>query len=361
MHWTIAAPFLNQENIAQANWLERYVPGCQHQFTLIPRRRPLASWHERRSKFTSLNEWINYWQHGADALQASQGGVITVFPQLAAVVGFQRQFLRHQFLRKQQGPVVAWLFNIGTCRDGLPRQLSQIALRQIDRFVVHTQRERHLYSRWLNLPLEKFEFVPYQVPPIPVIYAEETSRPFVTALGSAHRDFRTLFAALDQLKLPAVVASGPRALEGLKIPALVQTPLGVSKADCLRLAQQARINVVPLLPHEQVTAAGQVTIVEAMRMGRALIATRGTGAEDYILHGETGLLVNSQSPAELSAAIQQLWDNEALRTRIGQNAMRYAETHFSDEAAGQTLGRLLDSIEQSYSSHRHLTQLEAVR
>ncbi|MFM7424610.1 MAG: glycosyltransferase, partial [Elainella sp.] len=323
---------------------------------LIPRRRPLASWHERKSRFTSLDEWINYWQHGADALRASQGGVITVFPQLAAVVGFQRQILR-----KHQGPVVAWLFNIGTCRDGIPRQISQFSLRQIDRFVVHTRRERYLYSQWLNLPLEKFEFVPYQVPPIPVTYAEETNRPFIAALGSAHRDFGTLFAALDPLKLPAVVASGPRALEGLKIPASVQTPFGVSKADCLRLAQQARINVVPLLPHERVTAAGQVTIVETMRMGRALIATRGTGAEDYIVHGETGLLVNPHSPAALSAAIQQLWDDEALRTRIGQNAMRYAETHFSDEAAGQALGRLLDSVEQSYSGNRQLAQLEAVR
>jgi glycosyltransferase involved in cell wall biosynthesis len=345
MHWTIAAPFLNQENIAQTVWLERHVPGCQHQFTLIPRRRPLPSWHERKSKFTGLGEWINYWQHGADALQASRGGVITVFPQLAAAVGCQQQLPR-----KRQGPVLAWLFNIGTCRAGLPQQLSRVALRQIDRFVVHTQRERYLYSQWLNLPLERFEFVPYQVPPIPITYAEETSRPFITALGTAHRDFPTLFAAIERLKLPTVVASGPRALEGLTIPASVQTPFGLSKADCLKLAQQARINVVPLLPNEKVTAAGQVTIVEAMRMGRALIATRGTGAEDYIVHGETGLLIDPHSPAELATAIEQLWDNEALRVRMGQNAMRYAEAHFSDETAGQALGRLLDSLEQSYRS-----------
>ncbi len=59
MHWTIAAPFVNQGNIAQATWLDRHVPGCRHQFTLIPRRQPLDSWHERKSKFTSLGEWVN--------------------------------------------------------------------------------------------------------------------------------------------------------------------------------------------------------------------------------------------------------------------------------------------------------------
>jgi hypothetical protein len=338
MHWTIAAPFFNRSNLGHTSWLERYVPGHQHQFTLIPREKPLPSWHERKSKFTTLDEWLLYWQQGAAAVKATEGGVITVFPQLAAVAGMQQQLLGSQV------PVVAWLFNVGTCHGGLRKQFSKVSLRQITRFIVHTRRERQIYSDWLELPIERFEFVPYQVPEIPVTYAEDTQQPFIAALGSAHRDFSTLFKAVETLKIPTVVASGPRALAGLEIPAQVQTPLGMSKADCLKLAQQARINVVPLAPNHQATAAGQVTIVEAMRMGRALIATRGSGVEDYISDGETGLLAEPHSVTDLMQAIQRLWDDAALRQRISQNAMQYAATHCSDQAAGRALGQVLDAI-----------------
>jgi hypothetical protein len=112
----------------------------------------------------------------------------------------------------------------------------------------------------------------------------------IAALGSAHRDFPTLFAAVEKLQLPTVVATGQRALNGISVPSIVETPFGISRDECWKLAQQARINVIPLRPNEQVTAAGQITIAQAMRMRRAIIATRCLGAEDYIIHGETGLL-----------------------------------------------------------------------
>lgn len=346
MHWTIAAPFFDLSNIQQATWLDAHVPGNQHRFTLIPREKPLQSWHERKAKFTTLDEWKVYWNQGSAAFNAAEGGIITVFPQLASVVGMQKRLRMNSDV-----PIVAWLFNVGTCHAGLRQRFSRASLSRVDRFIVHTRRERQMYSDWLNLPIERFEFVPYQVPEIPVTYEEETQQPFIAALGSAHRDFPTLFEAVETLKIPTVVASGSRALEGLTIPSQVQTPLGIGKADCLRLAQQARINVVPLIPNEQVTAAGQVTIVEAMRMGRALIATRGNGVEDYIIDGETGLLVDPHSVSDLMRAIETLWNDAALRQRIGTQAMQYAVEHFSDEAVGRVLGQVLDSVESSKNLH----------
>lgn len=342
MHWTIAAPFIDQQNLGVTNWLEPYVPGNRHQFTLIPRSKPLESWHERKSKFTGVKEWMIYWQQGENAIRATKGGVITVFPQLAAVLGMQQQM---QLGRRI--PVIAWLFNVGTCHDGLRRKFSKYGMQHIDRFVVHTRRECQIYSEWMGLPIERFEFVPYQVPHIPVIHAEETEQPFITALGSAHRDFPTLFKAVEKLNLPTIVASGKAALEGLVLPVQVQAPLGIKKAGCLRLAQQARINVIPLVPNDKVTAAGQVTIVEAMRMGRAIISTRCLGTEDYIIDGETGLLVEPHSVEAMTEAIDRLWNDEALRRRLGQAAQQYAAAHFSDEAAGQRLGMILDSIENA--------------
>ncbi|NJL21396.1 MAG: glycosyltransferase family 4 protein [Leptolyngbyaceae cyanobacterium SM1_3_5] len=339
MHWTVAAPFIHSLELPNSNWLTPYVPGDRHSFTIVPHSIPLQNWHDRRSATTSFREWVRYGQQAVNAVQQTQqGGVIVVFPQLAAAVGILQQ------IAPQPLPVVAWLFNVGICYGDWRRQIAQLSLRRIDRFVVHTERERHLYSEWLQLPIDRFEFVPYQVSEIPITHSENTTQPFLVALGSAHRDFATLFGAVDRLNLPTVVASGARSLEGFTIPASVQTPFGITKQDCLQLAQEARINIVPLLPNEAATAAGQVTIVEAMRMKRALIVTRCNGAEDYVQHGKTGLLVEPHSIESLVEAIQLLWNDADLRQRLGDAAGEYAAAHFSDEAAGRSLGRILDKV-----------------
>lgn len=340
MHWTVAAPFIHNLK-TDGEWLVPYIPGDRHQFSITPRAKPLANWHTRSSSATDYQEWLVYLQQGKNAVKETDGGVVTVFPQLASAVGIQQRISRRRI------PVVAWLFNVGTCPTGMRRWLAQASLQDIDRFVVHTRRECDIYSQWLGLPKERFEFLPYQVSDIPITHAENTTQPFVTAIGSAHRDFSTLFTAIAKLNFSTVIASGPRALAGLELPTCAQAPLGIVKADCLRLAQEACINVVPLLPNARVTAAGQVTIVEAMRMGRVVIASRCNGIEDYIIHGETGLLVEPQSVEDLVQALDLLWNDQELRNRLGQNAMQYAAQHFSDEAAGRGLSKILDELEES--------------
>jgi len=341
MHWTVIAPFIKEQN--KDTWLSAYVPREQHQFHLIPHTGANVNWHDRNSPVTGREEWLRFWHQTGEALKIRQSGVITVFPQLAATVALRQRFARQHF------PVVAWWFNVGTCYRGLKRWLAQNNLKDINRFVVHTRCEREIYSQWLGIPLERFEFVPLQVGEIPVIYKEETSQPFILATGSACRDYPTLFKAVKKLNLRTVVVSGPRVLEGLTIPPQVEVPFGLKKHEILRLGQEARINIVPMT--KEGPTAGTVTIVEAMRMGRAIIATRRSGVEDYIEDEETGILVEPNSVDDLAQAIDRLWNDEELRNRLGREAGRYAAEHFSDEAAGAALGRILDSVADEICLH----------
>jgi glycosyltransferase involved in cell wall biosynthesis len=344
MKWAIAASFVDKTYLETNHWLERFVPGDRHQFELIPRRKPLPKWHDRKSKFTSFDEWVVYQKQAADALNADADGVITVFPQLASAVGAQ------QLLKQHKKPVVAWLFNVGTCSSGVRQWLAQMSCKHIDTFVVHTRREIDIYSDWLKLPKERFQFLPYQAPDIETTYEEETAAPFMASLRTAHRDYPTFFEAVKRLDIPTVVATGVNALDGIEVPDQVQTPFKIPKSECLKLAQQARLNVIPLLPKDGVTAAGQVTIVEAMHMGRPLIATRYYGADDYIIHGETGWLVEPNSVESMMEAIDLLWHDHDLRQYLANNARDYAKKHFSDPVAGQNLERVLDQVCQSRAS-----------
>jgi hypothetical protein len=47
---------------------------------------------------------------------------------------------------------------------------------------------------------------------------------------------------------------------------------------------------------------------------------------------------------DLAGAIERLWNDEAMRERLGANAREYATKYCSDEAAGVALKRVLDEV-----------------
>ncbi|MGD1950852.1 MAG: glycosyltransferase family 4 protein [Leptolyngbyaceae cyanobacterium] len=338
MKWAVVSPFFSQDDVDNCRWLNNYFSEDEHTFQLIAPRQPLPKWHDKKATVTTFSEWKIYWKQAKEALDTEADGLITVFPQLPAAIGLQK------FLRRSNKPVIAWVFNVGNCSTGPRRWLARFSLNKIDRFLVHSYREIEIYSQWLNLPKSRFQFVPFPSPDINITYNEATDKPFITSLGSAHRDFDTLFQAVEQLNLSTVVASGQSALEGLTIPNQVQTPFGISRAECFRLAQQARINVVPLQPKEDVTSAGQVTMVEAMVMGRAIIATDCYGTADYITHGETGWLVKPNCVESLKEALHLLWHDNNLRQHLGSNAQAYARANFSDSGAAKVVEAVLNDV-----------------
>jgi glycosyltransferase involved in cell wall biosynthesis len=336
MHWTVAAPFTFDP--AKDQWLVPFVPADRHRFSLVPVQ-PRPSWHERSNRMAGAADWASAWNQGTAARRASRGGTITVFPQLALVVGLhQRMHVRHR-------PVVAWCFNLGAVYGGIKRAAARVALARVDRFVVHARAEVERYAEWLDLPRERFRFVPLQRARIPVVDSEDEQHPFVLAMGSARRDYAALFEAVRRSKHATVVVAARHALEGLDVPSNVEVRSSLSIDECRRLAQRARVNVVPVMNEH--TASGQVTLVEAMRMGRAVVATRCIGSEDYVESGVTGLLVPPRSADELQRAIERLWDDASLRQQLGTNAARFTTEHCSDEAAGAALAQVLDELREA--------------
>jgi hypothetical protein len=339
MKWAVIAAYFRQEHIDNHTWLSRFVSKEKHDFQLMMRATPITNWHDRKVKFTTFSQWIVHWKHAASALNSDAGGVITLFPQLPTVIGLQK------LLKRSKKPVVAWTFNVGNYKVGSFRHwLSKISLGQVDRFVVHSRQEIDIYSDWLGLTKERFEFVPLTCAGIEGNYEENRKSPFIASLGSAHRDFPCFFQVVDELNIPTVVASGKSALADIHVPDNVQTPFGITRADCHQIAQEGLINVIPLQAKDDVTAAGHVTVVEAMHMGRPIIVSDCYRMSDYIKHGETGWLVKPGCVDSLKEAILLLWNDEELRNRLGRNAREYAEKHFTEYAAAQALERILDDV-----------------
>jgi hypothetical protein len=334
MQWNVVAPFPGPPG----RWIDDFVPAGQHRFRKIPfgDTAGRTEWHRRATRGTRLSGWMTYWATARDALKDSDG-IITVFPQLAATVG-----LRRKLLAKRDLPIVAWCFNVGRFAGGARQAAARLALGDVERFIVHSRGEIALVADYLAVPNERVRFVPLQRADIPIEVAEDEAAPFMVAMGSANRDYATLVEAARRTRLPVTIVAAPRVMKGIDVPANVTVRSGLSPHDCLLLAQRARASIVPLSGEQ--AASGQVTVIEAQRMRRAVIATRSIGTVDYIADGETGLLVDHGDVDAMAAAMLRLWDDPAARAALARNGADYARLHSSDEAAGVALGRTLDEV-----------------
>ena len=334
MHWILLAPFLVKTD---QPWIHQHIASPDHSFEVVP-----ADYaHDRSRARTSAREWIDYLRHawrGRRAALASVRqpvGIITAFPQLPVFSGL---------LKRLVGPdvaIVAWSFNLGHRFDGWKGRLAAFALRSVDRIVVFSRREMLTYAAMFGLPGARFSFVPFTEEMVEPDVAEDVENPFILALGTANRDYRSLLDAVAGLGHRTVIVAGPHALAGLTLPRNVTMRAGLSLAECHVLCQQARINVVPLDTDE--TASGQVTLRYGMMFARPVIATTSIGTEDYIEDGVTGMLVPPHDVAAWKAAIETLWDDAPRRAAMGGAGRRWILDH-ADFAVGPQ--RLLEILEQ---------------
>lgn len=334
MKWHIATPFSRHPDDL---WLGNFVPAGRHRFETIP----FEALHDRSRSHTSSRQWLDYLGQGQRAFReayrsSEPAGIITCFPQLPVIIGGIERIARSRM------PILAWSFNLGHTPDGLRRRLSRLSLAPIARFVVHSRAEVAAYSEWLDLPADRFEFVPLQRPATHFTSADELTSPYLIAMGSAGRDYGLLFRVVESLGLRTIVVAGRHAFEGLRIPENVEILSGLSIEQCHHLLSKARFSVTPIANTR--TASGQVTLLDAMRFSKAQVVTACPGSVDYLTHDREALLVPAGDVDALRAAISRLWDDEVLRREMGMRARDRMVHEFSDEAVGLRLHRILNQL-----------------
>jgi glycosyltransferase involved in cell wall biosynthesis len=79
-----------------------------------------------------------------------------------------------------------------------------------------------------------------------------------------------------------------------------------------------------------------MVLVEAMRCGTPIVATRSGGIPDVVRDGVTGLLVPERDPAALAAAVTRILDDPALAAKFAAAARRDVDERFSSAAIART-------------------------
>lgn len=100
-----------------------------------------------------------------------------------------------------------------------------------------------------------------------------------------------------------------------------------------------------LIPSQWEEAFGYVAI-EAMSLGRPVIAARSGGLAEIFTNGEDGFLVDRRSTAEMTAALDSLSQDSGLAERMGAAAKMRKESHFGPEHMASRVKAAYDALQR---------------
>ena len=130
------------------------------------------------------------------------------------------------------------------------------------------------------------------------------------------------------------------AMERLGLNDIVTTISGVSDEQLARLYGEAEIAIVPSLYE-----GFSLPAIEAMSCAVAVIATTGGALPEVVgVSGETGLLVEPNSPDALVEAVRRLLDDPELRERLGRAGRQRVIERFTWQVTAKGTAACYDAI-----------------
>ena len=83
-----------------------------------------------------------------------------------------------------------------------------------------------------------------------------------------------------------------------------------------------------------------ISLAEASACGIPVVAGRSGGIPEAVRDGETGLLVDAESPEAVGEALRVLLDDASLRARLGQAGRRSVESYYNWDRVAADLARI---------------------
>ncbi len=232
-------------------------------------------------------------------------------------------------------------------------------LTAIDSIIVHCKSMQHHLIQ-LGAPAGRVHLIPYSRDQFffrPIVDIEPEPG-FIFSVGETRsRDYTSLFQAINGLPLKLLVAAsgGWDAREkNRKIQAPIPENVTIAQhfplLELRNLYAKSQFVVVPV--YDTIFSAGATVALEAMCMGRAVIATCSQGIVDYVIDGETGILVEPGNAQALREAIRYLAAHPGEARRMGQNGRQWVEETLNLDRYVQQLAAVLQSVPVANSPTR---------
>lgn len=191
------------------------------------------------------------------------------------------------------------------------------------------------------------------VPGVPVDYvrfgidaeffaaAPAPDRPRVVSVGGDRdRDTETLYRALSRVHAERPdVELIVQTSSSLPPPEGVQTLRHLPHAELRELYASASIVAIATRPNLHVS--GMTVSLEAMATGRPVVETRSPGMDDYVVHGETGLLTEQGDDAALADGVLALLADEDRAQALGVASRERVASAFTSASMTRRIAEIL--------------------
>jgi glycosyltransferase involved in cell wall biosynthesis len=166
----------------------------------------------------------------------------------------------------------------------------------------------------------------------------------VVAVGKdLARDYATLALAAERIDAPVELAVYPRNLEGIRLPPNAHARVRSSR-ELRDLYASAGCVVLPQRPDDYPFGSeggGLTALLEAMAMGKPVVATERAILSDYLEDGVDGLLVPPGDPAALREAIERVLSDPALAQALGAAGRARVQRSHATRGFAEQLSPLL--------------------
>jgi glycosyltransferase involved in cell wall biosynthesis len=177
---------------------------------------------------------------------------------------------------------------------------------------------------------------------------EPSGRMTLFSGGNSKRDYETLFEAVAELPVNVRIATS---LSFEEVPSNVSILGRVFLHEFRNEVRNCDAVVLPLGSRDEdgIGAVGITVVALAFALEKPVLCTQTDFLTEYIVDGESGLLVPPFNPRAMKTAIRSLLDDETYRNKLAKNGKHNA---FSTEDLAQVMLNQLDCMPETVEKYR---------
>ncbi len=222
-----------------------------------------------------------------------------------------------------------------TVSQKLRRWFVTFSLKRVDVVVVYSQIEVEKYESLYGNAKTHFVFVPLGIDfPQNIVTREKE---YIFSGGRSNRDYSTLIQAAHAIKTPVVIVAQKYNIPKIELPPHVQLQYGVFGDEFDKLLAHASVVVIPLDRPDE--SSGQLVLLRAMAMGKAIVVTANRGIDDYITN-EAVMVIPPHDSKRLADAVITLLSHSEKRQEMGARAQKVV-AQFSTSNQAERIAELL--------------------
>jgi len=230
------------------------------------------------------------------------------------------------------------IIDVGCFNGGRDKKTELLPLRMAARsltgVITHSSYHSDYYERCLPYLKDKNRFVPFGTDPEFFKPLSLKAKDYIICVGYVKRDWDTFLKAFDSLSWDVKLK-----LVGVKDALGYRVPFSSHpRIECLpyvdiqklkELIAQAKFMVLPLPFFKY--SFGQMTLLQAMSLGKAVVVTSVPGILDYVEDGYNALLVKPDDSFDLRDKMESLIKDEKKVIELGRNARKTVLEKFNEK------------------------------